>query len=53
MGVSGLPKYGSEDPICWYHTPVLKTYVDLLVGSLLPGIQRRQEIGFYAWLMRN
>ncbi|MEY3149586.1 MAG: hypothetical protein RL029_860, partial [Actinomycetota bacterium] len=44
MGVSGLPKYGSEDPICWYHTPVRN--IDYLLGvRLLLGSKGRQEIG--------
>ena len=53
MGVSGLPKYGSEDPICWYHTPVLKKNCCLAEGEFTPGYQGQSRDGFYAWLMRN
>jgi hypothetical protein len=53
MGVSGLPKYGSEDPICWYHTPVLNNYSFVAGDEFTPGYCGRSRVGVYAWLMRN
>ncbi len=44
-GSLGLPKYGSEEPICWYHSPyliALKTLFNLpeVYSSVIGAVNR-------------